>query len=465
MIDLARIHFLNALPPNSGRYVLYWMQAAQRAFSNAALEYALERSLVLRVPVVVCFGLMDDYPEANARHYLFMLEGLRDVAAGLATRGILFVIRHGHPADVAMRLSRDAAEVVVDAGYLRHQRQWRDRLARDSGRRLIEVEADVVVPVEAASDKLEFGARTLRPKISKLLGRFLVPTKDAPVTRPSLNLDIQSDIDVSNPAAALAKLKVDPSVSPSRMLQGGQVQGRARLKHFVEKLLPGYSEGRREPSVRGTSMMAAYLHFGQMSAIEIALAAKNAIEPARPRAGSGLPAPRTDVEAFLEELIVRRELAFNYVHYQTAYDKFSGLPKWAMATLAEHQKDARRFIYSRAELERATTHDPYWNAAQREMLATGYMHNMMRMYWGKKILEWKATAIEAFGDALYLNNKYFLCGRDPASYANVGWVFGLHDRPWAAREIFGTIRYMNDSGLRRKFDMDAYVKMVERMQA
>lgn len=171
-------------------------------------------------------------------------------------------------------------------------------------------------------------------------------------------------------------------------------------------------------------------------------------------------APAADREAFLEELIVRRELALNFVNYTANYDQFDALPPWAQRTLSQHARDHRPQTYSRDELERAATHDPYWNAAMHEMTATGYMHNYMRMYWGKRILEWKKTPREAFADSLYLNNKYFLCGRDPNAYANVAWLFGLHDRPWGKRPIFGTVRYINAAGLERKFDMYRYIETV-----
>jgi len=200
-------------------------------------------------------------------------------------------------------------------------------------------------------------------------------------------------------------------------------------------------------------MMSAYLHFGQISPVDVALRVRDA------------DAPAADKDAYLEELIVRRELGMNFCQFTPAYDVFESVPAWARRTLDAHRKDKRASTYSRAELEAAQTHDPYWNAAQREMLLTGFMHNYMRMYWGKKVLEWKATPEEAHADLLYLNNKYFLCGRDPVSYSNVSWIFGLHDRPWQERPIFGTVRYMNDAGLRRKFDMEAYVRKVEAMRA
>ena len=451
MIDRTRVHVLNDRPTrNPAKYVLYWMQASQRTRFNHALEHAIDRANELRLPAVVGFGLMDDYPEANARHYAFMLEGLRDVATGLRKRGIAFVVRRGSPPEVALKLSRDAAVVVCDRGYLRHQKQWRDTVADGAKCEVVEVESDVVVPVEVASDKAEFAARTIRPKIHKHLATYLEPLKQGRVARPSLELNLRSDIDVANAETALAKLKVDRSVAPSRFFTGGEVAARAQLEMFCAGMLGRYAVGRRDPADRGTSRLGAYLHFGQISPLEVALAVQ-----------SFAPAPAAHRDAFLEELIVRRELAINFCNFNPRYDQYAGLPEWSKKTLAEHRRDPRAIVYSTAQLERAATADRYWNAAQLEMVRTGYMHNSMRMYWGKKILEWKRTPQTAYADAVYLNNKYFLCGRDPNAWANVGWLFGLHDRPWGpARPIFGLVRYMNAAGLERKFDMDAYVEWI-----
>jgi deoxyribodipyrimidine photo-lyase len=192
--------------------------------------------------------------------------------------------------------------------------------------------------------------------------------------------------------------------------------------------------------------MSPYLHFGQISPLFIALKVKETRSPG--------------VEAFLEELIVRRELSMNFVFYNEKYDSFEGLPEWAKKALKTHQRDKRQYLYSLEEFENAKTHDPYWNAAQREMVVKGKMHGYMRMYWGKKILEWAKTPEEAFRTALYLNNKYELDGRDPNGFTGVAWCFGKHDRPWGERPIFGNVRYMNDKGLKRKFDADEYVKMI-----
>lgn len=449
MIQPARLAQLNDKPIRSGRYVLYWMQASQRAQSNHALDHAIERANQLGLPPVVAFGLMDDYPEANERHYAFMLEGLRDVSEALSRPGIRFVVLPGHPAEVAIRLAKDAALVVCDRGYLRHQRRWRDEVADRVDCRVEQVEADVVVPVELTSSKLEFAARTIRPKIHRLWDEYLVPHRSArPRHRPPA-LRFDGELDVSDVDRTLEALRLNRSVSRTRFFTGGQTEALHRLRSFIRRGLDGYAVRRREPAEDGTSHLSPYLHFGHVSSLGVALAVRNS------------NAPTEDQEAYLEELIVRRELGINFVHFQPNYDEYGAVPAWARRTLDHHETDPRPYLYTLDQLERAETHDPYWNAAQREMLLTGFMHNSMRMYWGKKILEWKPTARGAFADALHLNNKYFLCGRDPASYANVGWLFGLHDRPWAERPIFGIVRYMNAEGLHRKFDTDAYVRRVD----
>jgi deoxyribodipyrimidine photo-lyase len=452
MSSPSRLRRLNEHPVAAdGRYVLYWMQASQRTRWNPALEYAIEQANELSKPLIVAFGLMDDYPEANARHYSFMLDGLRDVAEELGRREIKFIVRHGSPPQVAASLAKEAALLVCDRGYARHQKAWRDHVADHCNCRVDEVEGDVVVPVEVASVKQEFGARTIRPRLHRQWETYFVPMKHHAVKHSSLRMRITGDLDVTDPQKLLGHLKLDRSVPVSTMFRGGQIEATKRLKSFVNHKLDGYDEGRNEPAAGHTSMLGAYLHFGQLSPLEAVLAVREA---------KGIDA--ADRDAFIEQVAVRRELAMNFVQYSPHYDSYDGLPPWAKKTLSEHRLDKREHIYSRQQLEAADTADPYWNAAQREMNITGFMHNYMRMYWGKKVLEWSASPQEAYDTLLYLNNKLFLCGRDPNGYANVGWIFGLHDRAWGpVRPIFGKIRYMNAAGLKRKFDMDAYIKKVE----
>ncbi|HJL15986.1 MAG TPA: deoxyribodipyrimidine photo-lyase [Sandaracinaceae bacterium LLY-WYZ-13_1] len=451
-IDEARVRTLSDAPARDGAYVLYWMQQSQRARTNHALEHAVRRANEAGLPLLVGFGLMDGYPGANLRHYRFMLEGLRQTAAQLARRSIGFVLRRGAPDEVCLRLAKDAALVVCDRGVLRHQRRWRRRVAEEAGREVVQVEADTVVPLDVASDKREYAARTLRPKIARHRDAFLHGLRTTPLAHDGTALGVDgetltSEADVD---ALLDDLDVDRSVPPvSHVFEGGTSQANARLAHFVERLLADYDDSRLEPSARRVSHLSPYLHFGQIAAIDVALAV------------DGADAPRDAREAYLEELIVRRELAMNYCAHEPRYDAFAALPDWAKRTLAEHADDEREHVYTARELERAETHDPWWNAAMREMRYTGYMHNAMRMYWGKRILAWTNTPEHAFRTALELNDRYFLDGRDANSVANVAWLFGLHDRPWKEREVFGKVRIMTASGLKRKYDMDAYVAWVD----
>jgi deoxyribodipyrimidine photo-lyase len=454
MIDAARCQHLNGHAMRGGRHVLYWMQQSQRASFNPALEYAISVANREDLPVLVAFGLMDDYPEANLRHYRFMLEGLREVAATLAQRRIGFAVRRGAPNEVAVALAEDAALVVCDRGYLRHQKAWRMDVASRLPCPLVQIEGDVVVPVEVASDKPEVGARTLRPKLHRVWESYLRPLADAPVRRCSLDLGIASELDLGDVDGVLGALGLDRAVPPVARFRGGTGEARQRLREFLAARLDGYAARRGEPGAFQCSLLSPYLHFGQISPVEVALAARDSEKGAE-----------ADRRAYLDELVVRRELVANFVHFEEHYDDYACLPGWARATLERHRADRREHIYARAQLERAATHDPYWNAAMREMVHTGYMHNHMRMYWAKKILEWTAEPADAFRTVLYLNNKYFLDGRDPSSYANAAWAFGLHDRPWPERPVFGKVRYMNASGLERKFDMAAYLRAVDELIA
>jgi deoxyribodipyrimidine photo-lyase len=431
-----------------GDYVLYWMQQSQRAELNHALEYAIRRANAAGLPLLVAFGLMDDYPEANLRHYTFLVQGLADVARALAKRKITFVVQRGAPDEVALRLAQDAALVVGDRGYLRHQRQWRTHVAERAGCPVVQVESDVVVPVELASAKKEHAARTLRPRLSKHLDRFLVGLPKATLTdttAPDVDGEDLSDVD-----ALLQRLKLDRDVQPVPLFTGGTSAGKKVLRAFLKDRLPTYSEHRNQPQTDDVSHLSKYLHFGQLSPVYIALEAK--------KKGSG-----QNLDDFLEELIIRRELPMNYVYYEPDYDAYKALPEFARKTLADHADDEREHTYTRTQLERAETHDPYWNAAMTEMVATGYLHNYMRMYWGKKIIEWSNTPETAYRTTLHLNNKYFLDGRDANSYANVAWVFGQHDRGWTERPVFGKVRYMSAGGLERKADPEAYVEKVQKL--
>src|SRR5215213_1778779 len=413
-IQEERVKQLNEKEIVEGDYVLYWMQEAQRAEYNHALEYAVQRANELGQRLLVIFGLMADYPEANLRHYAFLLEGLHDVKEGLKKRNIKFVVRRGSPDEVALDAGKNASLVVCDMSYLNLQKEWREKVAEGADCLVVQVETEVVVPVELASDKQEHAARTLRPKVQEHLDEFLVELEPTEIDKQSLNMK-DDGLDLSNVEEILDDMKLDRSVeSVSHLYRGGTREAKKILERFLESKLDTYVEHRNQPQTDDVSHMSKYLHYGHISPIYVALK----IQDANP--------PQEDLDSYLEELIIRRELSMNFCHYIPDYDEFS-------------------------------------NAAMNEMRYTGYMHNYMRMYWGKKILEWSVTPEEAYETTLYLNNKYFVDGRDPNSYANVAWVFGQHDRGWQERAVFGKVRYMSAGGLERKAKPEQYVAKVERL--
>jgi len=276
-----------------------------------------------------------------------------------------------------------------------------------------------------------------------------LPLRRTPLRADSLDMRL-GGLDLRDVDGLLGRLRIGRSVKRVPSFRGGAREAERRLRAFIANKLDEYHLRRNEPAAGIQSDMSPYLHFGQVSPVAIALKIR--------RCG----APQEAKDAYLEELIVQRELSINFVTFNSKYDSYGhAIPPWARATLSYHSRDKRQPAYSLAQLEAGDTDDPYWNAAQREMILTGKMHNYMRMYWGKKILQWHRRPAEAFRAALHLNNKYELDGRDPNSYAGVAWCFGKHDRPWAEREIFGKVRYMNAAGLERKFDMDAYLRKVD----
>ena len=424
-----------------GDRVVYWMQASQRTERNEALEHAVNLSNEHGKPLDVLLVIDPHYPSANRRSFTFMLEGLQDVADGLSRRGVAFSVRHGDILTEVLEHIEDAASLVMDRGYLRHQRQWYADILDLTDVPVHQVEDNVVVPVASVSQKEEWSAATLRRRITPLIDDSLTSTAEYGLRIHSHGLWDEGHV-WKGVDGHLKDLGLNGPM-PSTLYKGGEKEASKHLKRFIDGRMVRYSERRNEPAGQWTSDLSPYLHFGQISPVTIA-------RMARGKQGS---------ESFLEELIVRRELAINFVTYNPNYDGYGCLPDWALKTLEEHRDDRREYVYTQKELEKGETHDVYWNAAQSEMLATGKMHNYMRMYWGKKILEWSETPEMAYEAAITLNDRYELDGRDPNGYAGVAWCFGKHDRPWKEREIFGKVRYMNAKGLERKFFMPAYVEL------
>lgn len=447
-----RVQALNdAEPKADGKFVLYWMQHSQRAHHNPALEYAIRYANDLDLPCVVAFVFPKGDERATVRRYKFQLEGLKEVADRLAERDLKFLLFRGEPAKTiaAFADENDAAAMVCDRGYLRFERGWREDLADALAVPLIQIEGDVVVPIETTSGKREYAARTIRDKAMDRVEDFDSTSSETEPKQASNRMHLSGDLDFTNVGAVLDALSPDNSVGPAPGMIGGTSEARSRLTGFLRSHLDGYDDGRLDPVDDATSHLSPYLHFGQISPVEVVEKIQDS------------SAPKDDREAFLEELIVRRELAKNFVYYaRDAYDSLNALPDWAAETLEDHKSDDRPDHYTRDQLERGETDDEAWNAAMREMRGRGFIPNYMRMYWGKQILRWTNTPRYAHETALYLNNKYFLDGYDANSYTNVLWLFGLHDRAWGEHDVFGKVRRMTKGGLEGKFDVQGYVARV-----
>ncbi len=434
-------------PDPDGRCVVYWMQRSQRALDNPALEVAVQAANMLRKPCVVFLAPVPFYPHANLRHYRFLNQGIPAIANGLKKRGIGFVLRAfpDHHLEKFCAQVRPAL-VVGDENPMREPEHWREVVTTQLRVPFWTVDADVIVPSRLLM-KEQYGAYTARPVIRRLLSEFLLPVGN---TRAQVEWKAPRGLQSLPPDCDLtAGWPLDRSIPPVDNRAGGTDQALKRLGSFIRDHLADYPVDRNKPEHEGTSHLSAYLHFGHIGPHTVALAVRKAL------------APKQAKEAFLEQLIVRRELAINFVRFNPDYDNFESGTAWAHKSLAEHAADPRK-IYSERQLENAQTHDPLWNAAQRQMVVTGFMHNYMRMYWAKKILEWSKTPARAYQTAVYLNDKYELDGRDPNGYAGVAWaIVGKHDRPWFERPIFGKIRYMSFNSTSKKFDSKRYISQME----
>ena len=437
---------LDSIGPASphGDRVVYWMHSSHRTIHNPALEAAIVISNRNQLPLDVLFILDPALPDVNLRSFSFLLQGLDDVDRGLRSRGIHLSVRRGDIFTELLKHLQDASALIMDQGYLRHHRQWYRLLDKELDIPTLQCEGNIVIPVRTASDKEEWSAATFRRKIAAKTLSYLKPVQEQ-VPLISSRGFWGEGLEWKGHEWHLRWMDMQGSANPSPNLYGGQDAAERILEEFMRKRFDCYHNSRNDPNLRCCSELSPYLHLGQISPVRIAMEVMKAGGP--------------NSEAYLEQLIVRRELSINHVSFNVNYDRYQGLPEWCRKSLDEHSKDAREYIYSFTDLERGRTHDPYWNAAQRQMLSTGIMHNYMRMYWGKKILEWSETPQQAFENALRLNNRYELDGRDANGYTGVAWCFGKHDRPWKERPIFGTVRYMNDRGLERKFDMAAYIQM------
>ena len=425
--------------------VFYWMSRDQRVKDNWALLFAQELALERKVPLGVVFSLAPRFLNATSRQYGFMLKGLREVESRLAKLNIPFFLLIGSPEQElpAFLARHQISGLVTDFDPLRIKQFWKKEVAAQLESNIHEVDARNIVPCWEASNKKEYAAYTLRPKIHRALPDFL---KDFPLVQKH-PFPWPQKVKGTDWHEAEISLKIDRSVPEVDWLVPGEKEAAANLEHFLTKKLSAYASRRNDPTKDGVSNFSPYLHFGQISAQRVALEVQKK------------KAKKESKDAFLEELIVRRELSDNFCFYNPDYDRFAGFPEWAQKTLNEHRGDQREHLYSLEQFEAGKTHDDLWNAAQMEMVHRGKMHGYLRMYWAKKILEWTGSPEEALEVAILLNDKYELDGRDTNGYVGIAWsIGGVHDRAWQERPIFGKIRYMSYGGCKAKFKVKTYIQ-------
>jgi len=431
-------------PRKPARTVVYWMQRALRIVDNPALDVAIEAANILGLPVVVYFGVIPNYPNANLRHYHFLQQGLRDAQEDAAERGIGFVVRRAPETLESFLEEVQAALLIGDENPCREPERWRRVLAKRLKIPFWTVDADVVVPSRVFNRSFAL-LHHFRPHLKTALPKFLVAPPQVELFQAWKPKRALPTFDLSNDITA-GFSKLDRSVKPVDSFTGGSHAALRRLNEFVRHDLTGYDANRNHPEIAGTSGLSPYLHFGNINPLTIALAVQRARIPSETK------------EKFLEQLIGWRELAILFVRHEPNYDNWECAAPWARNTLLEHARDERPYKYTFAQLERAETHDDLWNAAQRQMVTTGWMHNYMRMYWGKMILAWAPDPATAFDWAVILNDRYELDGRDPNGYAGIAWaIAGKLDRPWFNRPVFGLVRPMSGAALAKKFNAAAYI--------
>jgi deoxyribodipyrimidine photo-lyase len=445
-----RIRIRRDGPPHpEGKCVVYWMQRAMRVFENPALDVAIDAANHLGLPVVIFFSVIPNYPNANLRHYHFMQQGLRDVEQDAAERGTGFILRrHPHNSLEKFLAEVEAAMLIGDENPCREPERWRKVLARKLKLPYWTVDADVVVPSNVFGRDY-FLLQHLRPHLQAALPKFFTGSKQPKPQHSWRNPKSFAADSLARDITAGFK-DLDRSIKPVDTFIGGTHAALKHLHDFIDHGLKDYGENRNHPELRGTSRLSPYLHFGNISPVTVALAARNAVTQGK----TSQPA----CDRFLEQVISWRELSVLFVKYNENYDNWECAESWARQSLVEHTGDPRPYRYTLDELERARTHDDLWNAAQREMVETGWMHNYMRMYWAKMILEWAPDPARAYEWAVTLNDRYELDGRDPNGYAGIAWaIVGKHDRPWFNRPVFGLVRSMTAASTAKKFDAKQYI--------
>jgi deoxyribodipyrimidine photo-lyase len=480
-VPVDRLILLNDSPVNpGGQFVLYWMIAFRRAHWNFSLERAAQWAQELRKPLLVLEALRCDYPWASERLHCFILEGMRnnrDQFANTAASYYPFVERSKGEGKGLMRVLATRASVVITDEYPAFFLPRMIRAAaKDLPVRMEAVDSNGLLPL-ASTDRVFKTAYSFRRFLQDTLpGQFPRFPKQYPLeglSLPALS-KFPSDIARRWPKAANDLLDVSPDAVGALPIdhrvkagatQGGAVAAKARLEDFLGRNVHRYHIDRNHPDEEVGSGLSPYLHFGHISAHEIfsELTDSEGWSPERlsfKASGqrAGWWGMSEGAEAFLDQFITWRELGFNICSKRDDYDQFESLPDWALKELLAHKDDDRPYRYSAVEFESAKTHDPLWNAAQRQLLQEGVIHNYLRMLWGKKILEWSSSPQEALRIMIELNNKYALDGRDPNSYTGIFWVLGRYDRPFGpSRRVFGTIRYMSSASTMRKLKQIEYL--------
>jgi deoxyribodipyrimidine photo-lyase len=453
LADNPRILVRRGGPPALGaNCVVYWMQRAQRGVDNPALDLAIDVANELDLPVVAYFSAISNYPHANLRHYAFLNQGLVDIEEDLKARGVGFVVRRPPANSLEAFLAEVKAAIVIgDENPCREPERWRKVLAHRLTLPYWTVDADVVVP-SALFPKRMYALHIFKPKLYAEFPHYLVASTPP---RPRHEWERPASLDTFPVSRDITEgwKKLDRSIGPVEAFVGGTHAALKRLRDFVAHELANYETQRNHPEVDGTSRLSPYLHFGHISPLTIALAVEEAARQGK--------VPQATRDSFISELIGWRELAVNFVRHTPAYDSIECAEPWALKTLQEHASDRRDPTYTLEQMERAETYDELWNASQMQMVKFGWMHNYVRMYWAKKILEWSPNPAAAFEYAVILNDKYELDGRDPNGYAGIAWaIAGKHDRPWLERPIFGTIRYMSGASTGKKFNSRRYIRNV-----
>lgn len=427
--------------------MVYWMSRDQRVSDNWALLWAQQEAVIRRKGLLVLVCLLPEEPGGTGRQRSFMLRGLDYLPRRLRELNVGFVTFDRAPAKVLPPLLAriDAHVLVTDFESLHKKQRDLKRLADETVAPIFEVDAHNIIPAWTVSDKKEYAAYTIRPKIKRLLDDYL---SDIPsLAHHPFGWD--SDPAMSDLGPVTDDFKALTSFNDDRWPYAGEREALKAAENFVSTGLEDYAAYRNDPCVGAQSGLSPFLHFGHLSPQRLAFMVRN----------SGRPTEIT--EEFLEELIVRRELADNFCLYEANYHSFEGFPDWAKKTLDEHRNDRRLHVYSLADLESAQTHEPLWNACQIDLVQSGKLHGYLRMYWAKKILEWTTDPETALNIAITLNDRYSLDGNDPNGYAGIAWsIGGVHDRAWKERPVFGKIRFMNEAGCRRKFDADSYINSV-----